>query len=99
MLMVVDWDAYEPFLSLGLAIGAGLLIGLEREQSQDRDREHGPFIGGVRTFPLFALLGCLSMLLRPTAVSWLPLAAFCGVWSCSWPSLTPMTCGISATAV
>ncbi|HEY6562513.1 MAG TPA: MgtC/SapB family protein [Polyangiaceae bacterium] len=72
-------DAYEPFLSLGLAIGAGLLIGLEREQSQDRDREHGPFIGGVRTFPLFALLGCLSVLLRPTAVSWLPLAAFCGV--------------------
>ena len=26
-------DSYEPFLSLGVALAVGLLIGLEREQS------------------------------------------------------------------
>ena len=25
-------DAYEPFVSIGIALAAGLLIGLEREQ-------------------------------------------------------------------
>jgi uncharacterized membrane protein (DUF4010 family) len=58
-------DAYEPFASLGLALAAGLLIGLEREQSapEPTEKSGGSFLGGVRTHPLFSLLGALSVLL------------------------------------
>lgn len=56
-------DHYEPFASLGLALLAGLLLGLEREQSRAAD-DTG-FFGGIRTFPLVALLGALSALLTP----------------------------------
>lgn len=55
---------YEPFLSLGLALSAGLLIGLEREQSAPLDaKPEGGFLGGARTFPIFALVGACTMLL------------------------------------
>ena len=55
---------YEPFLSLGLALSAGLLIGLEREQSAPADdKPEGGFLGGARTFPIFALVGACTMLL------------------------------------
>ncbi len=50
-------DAYEPFLSLGLATAAGLLIGLEREQSAPADRAAESFLGGARTHPLAARTG------------------------------------------
>ena len=56
-------DPYEPFLSLGLATVAGLLIGLEREQSAPLDETPGSFLGGARTFPLVALIGALATLL------------------------------------
>lgn len=56
-------DTYEPFLSLGLALVAGLLIGFEREQSQAAATDASSFLGGVRTHPLFALVGAVSMLL------------------------------------
>jgi uncharacterized membrane protein (DUF4010 family) len=56
-------ERYEPFISLGLALVAGLLIGFEREQSQSSSRDTEPFLGGVRTYPLFALVGSVSMLL------------------------------------
>jgi uncharacterized membrane protein (DUF4010 family) len=72
-------DAYEPFVSIGIALAAGLLIGLEREQSQRPEGAHTHFIGGVRTFPLFALLGAVSMLLSGALTLWLPVAAFLGV--------------------
>lgn len=67
-------EPYEPFVSVGTALAAGLLIGLEREQSQ-RPGE-GAFIGGVRTYPLFALLGVLTMLLGKVFGIWLPLLGF-----------------------
>ena len=60
---------YEPFLSLGLALSAGLLIGLEREQSApiDEEKPEGGFLGGARTYPIFALVGACTMLLARQA--------------------------------
>lgn len=54
----------EPFLSLLLALFAGLLIGLEREQSAHRDAEGlSDILGGARTHPLVAVSGACAMLL------------------------------------
>lgn len=47
---LVDTDS---IISFGIALGLGLLIGLQRERTTDR-------IGGIRTFPLIALLGALT---------------------------------------
>ncbi len=52
---------HEPFLSLGLAAAAGLLIGLERERSAPEDGSD-TFLGGARTHPLFALVGGVATL-------------------------------------
>ena len=72
-------ETYEPFLSLGIALAAGFLIGLEREQAQRPGPGEGSFLGGLRTFPLFALLGALTVLLG-RALSWgLPLIGFLGL--------------------
>ncbi len=49
-----------PFASLALALAAGLLIGLERERSAPADGQSESFLGGVRTHPLFALVGGLA---------------------------------------
>jgi uncharacterized membrane protein (DUF4010 family) len=72
-------DTYEPFVAVGIALAAGLLIGLEREQSQGPDADQGSFIGGVRTYPLFALLGAVSVLLGRGLSMWLPVFAFIGL--------------------
>jgi len=56
-------DAYEPFLSLGLALAAGILIGLEREQARPTEESKTSFLGGARTHPLVALAAGLAMLL------------------------------------
>jgi uncharacterized membrane protein (DUF4010 family) len=52
----------EPFASLGVACAAGLLIGLERERSRPTDRTADSFLGGVRTHPMFALVGGVAVL-------------------------------------
>jgi uncharacterized membrane protein (DUF4010 family) len=52
----------EPFASLGLALAAGLLIGLERERSGPAEQGRASFVGGARTHPLFALVGGLATL-------------------------------------
>lgn len=43
----------ESIISFAIALGLGLLIGLQRERTTDR-------IGGIRTFPLIALLGAMT---------------------------------------
>src|SRR5512132_680674 len=63
----------EIFLGFLVALAAGLLIGLEREQSRALDKK--PSIGGVRTFPLIALAGALSSLLAHTMGVWPILGA------------------------
>lgn len=55
-------EPYELYVSLGLAIAAGLLIGIERELSAPRDSADGSFLGGARTHPLVALVAGLSVL-------------------------------------
>lgn len=55
----------DAWLSVGVALAVGLLVGSERERSQ-----HGSLAGGVRTFALAAMAGCLAALWGP-----IPLAA------------------------
>lgn len=69
-------EAYEPYLSLGLALAAGMLIGLEREQSAPADRSSESFLGGARTHPLVAVVGGLSMLLARQLGMAVVVAAF-----------------------
>jgi uncharacterized membrane protein (DUF4010 family) len=63
----------EIFLGFLVALAAGSLIGLEREQARVHDKK--PSIGGVRTFPLIALAGALSALLAHTMGVWPILGA------------------------
>lgn len=44
-------------LSLVVATGIGLIIGLEREFRKTSDKDH---FAGIRTFPLVCLLGCIT---------------------------------------
>ncbi len=58
----------------GVALACGVLIGLERERVGDE----GDF-GGVRTFPLIALIGALSWTLSPHLGPWIVGFAFIGL--------------------
>ena len=66
-------------VSLGLALGVGLLVGLERER-------HADTVAGVRTFGLAGFIGGLAaMLSEPGATPWAlvvaaSLAGIAGVW-------------------
>ncbi|MBI4701059.1 MAG: DUF4010 domain-containing protein [Deltaproteobacteria bacterium] len=64
---------HDAFLSLLVAIAAGALIGAERQQAQAQRQQPGAAgdFGGIRTFPLIALLGALGALARPFAGLWL----------------------------
>lgn len=70
---------YEPFLSLLLALFAGLIIGLERQQSAEGDgTAKAEILGGARTHPLVALVGACSMLLASHAGPGVPLVILAG---------------------
>ena len=71
-------EPYENHLSLATALAVGLLIGLEREQS--RTDRSGSSFAGVRTYPIFALVGALATMLEPASM-WLPLVALLGVFA------------------
>jgi uncharacterized membrane protein (DUF4010 family) len=65
------------------ALAVGLLIGLEREQAKAdihtaADQPNATTLGGVRTYPIFALIGGISTMLGNAAL-WLPLVALGGV--------------------
>jgi len=67
----------EILISLAVALGIGLLIGLEREQSTPpQNDEDSNFLGGARTYPLFALAGALSALLGQSWGAWVIVLAF-----------------------
>ena len=72
-------ERYEPFLSLALAVLAGLLIGLEREQARPPPDARRPFLGGIRTYPLIALLGAVGVLLTPAVGPWALVTAGAGL--------------------
>lgn len=58
----------DIFLGFLIALAAGALIGIEREQSMAVDRKTS--LGGIRTFPLIAFAGALSALLSHTLGVW-----------------------------
>jgi uncharacterized membrane protein (DUF4010 family) len=58
----------ELILRFGIALFIGVLIGLEREYA--RLKEEVTAFAGVRTFPLFALLGCSAALLTEMTGGW-----------------------------
>ncbi len=60
----------EIFSRLSIALGLGLLVGLQRQRTDAR-------LAGFRTVPLVTLLGALSALLTPTLGGW-PLAVALG---------------------
>lgn len=70
--VTVELELLQRF---GAALAIGLLVGLERERSQD---DH-PDFAGVRTFPLFALLGACLAWLSSTIGAALVVAGFCAV--------------------
>jgi uncharacterized membrane protein (DUF4010 family) len=75
-------EAVDLYLSLAVAAAAGLLIGIEREQSAPRDEAAKTFLGGARTHPLVALAGALSTLVSrgtgwpAVSISFAALSAF-----------------------
>ncbi|GAB4546777.1 MAG: MgtC/SapB family protein [Phycisphaerales bacterium] len=70
-----DRDTPDVFLSLAIALGIGLLVGMQRERADSR-------LGGVRTFPLITLLGALSALLAGNFGPWVIVASLVGLIAC-----------------
>jgi uncharacterized membrane protein (DUF4010 family) len=59
----------EIFVTLGISLGLGLLIGLQRERAEAR-------VGGIRTFPLISLFGTFCALLAASHGWGILLAGF-----------------------
>jgi uncharacterized membrane protein (DUF4010 family) len=70
-------EVANQLLRLGVALLAGLLIGLDRERAEQRKARES--YAGVRTFPLIALAGCIPMLLIDETGPWLVIVAFIAV--------------------
>lgn len=62
------------FLLLGLSLGLGLLVGLQREYASSKT-------AGIRTFPLITLTGTICGLLAKELGVWIVVAGFLGVIS------------------
>lgn len=59
----------EPFVTLGISLGLGLLIGMQRERTESQ-------LGGIRTFPLISLLGTICGLIAVSQGAWVLAAGF-----------------------
>lgn len=62
------------YLLLGLSLGLGLLVGLQREYASSKT-------AGIRTFPLITLTGTVCGLLAKEFDAWILVAGFLGVIS------------------
>lgn len=62
----------ELFSRLGIVLGLGLLVGLQRQRTDAR-------LAGFRTFPLVALLGALCGLAAQTFGGWIVAGGFVGL--------------------
>ena len=60
------------FQQLGISLGLGLLVGLQRERVESQ-------IAGVRTFPLVTILGTVCALLGQTFGGWVIVVGFAAV--------------------
>lgn len=67
----------DAAVGLGVALGLGLLIGIERGWTQ-RDHQAGTRVAGVRTFGLIGFLGGVLGLLATGPAYWLAIAAGVG---------------------
>lgn len=65
-------DTHDILVRLGLALGLGLLVGLQRERSRS-------VLAGFRTFPLVTLLGFLSALVAQKLGGWIVAAGLIGL--------------------
>ncbi|MFN7972033.1 MAG: MgtC/SapB family protein [Acidobacteriota bacterium] len=65
-------DVTSAFVQLGLSLGLGLLVGLERERRATR-------LAGIRTFPLVTLFGTVCAMLGETFGAWTVAAGLLGV--------------------
>jgi uncharacterized membrane protein (DUF4010 family) len=74
-------DAHEPYLSLLLALAAGLLVGFEREGAREPEEREQSFLGGSRTYPLVALTGAVATLLEPALGMWPLVLSFAAFFS------------------
>ncbi len=74
----MDAAVADPFVGLGVALGIGLLLGIERGWKQRRQRA-GTRVAGVRTFGLLGLVGGLLGLLATGPAPGLAIAASVGV--------------------
>jgi len=74
----IDWETYSHPLELLVALGVGLLIGMEREWRVHQDVDTPDEHAGLRTFGLIGLLGGVAGLLKENA-AWLTAAALLAV--------------------
>jgi len=74
----LHWETFSHPLELLVALGVGLLIGMEREWRQQRDEDEPDEHAGLRTFGLFGLLGGIAGLFEQNA-AWLTAAALLSV--------------------
>lgn len=63
---LTSFDLSNPYISIGIALALGLLVGLQRERGSPRR------IAGIRTFPMITLLGAIGGILADS-VGWWPL--------------------------
>ena len=68
----MNMEIAEVFQRLGVALGLGLLVGLQREQAESR-------IGGLRTFPLITIFGILCGFLAQGFGGWVVAAGIVGI--------------------
>lgn len=68
----MDANLVRSLETLALALGLGMLVGLQRESVNSR-------IAGLRTFGLVTVTGALSGLLAPALGPWIPVAAVVAV--------------------
>jgi uncharacterized membrane protein (DUF4010 family) len=66
----------DLFAGLGIALGLGLIVGLQRESTSSQ-------LAGFRTFPLVTLLGAVCALLAQAAGGWILAAGLLGVAAAS----------------
>src|SRR5687767_6376145 len=65
-------DLTATFQQLGISLGLGLLVGLQRERVESQ-------IAGVRTFPLVTILGTVCALLGQAYGGWIIVVGFAAV--------------------
>lgn len=65
-------DVNAAFAALGIALGLGLLVGIQRERADSA-------LAGVRTFPLITILGVVCAMLSQSVGTWVLPAGLLGV--------------------